>query len=294
MLHRFERAGCCAALTVFFMLPNTAGAQTYFGDEGLFQAAAGPVTVVNLDAPPLGDVPTPYLVTDLVPDPLFLDLGIDFFFAFVPQVFDGQAFQISKPDRDRLIVYGAGVTGDVSFDLVTPATAIGAWANIGDGGRIQAYSEPLTAGDLLGEADFGGASDFGGMITDMPIRSVRITCDFNFDLVCGVFDIQFNDPTDTDGDGVVDIADNCIATANADQRDSDADGFGNLCDSDLNDDCVVNVLDLGIFKALFFTTDADADFNGDGVVNALDLGILRVNYFLPPGPSGVTMACDGP
>ena len=57
---------------------------------------------------------------------------------------------------------------------------------------------------------------------------------------------------DTDGDGVLDVDDNCILVANAGpnpnkpeqgQKDSDDDGFGNICDADLNNDCVVGVPD---------------------------------------------------
>jgi hypothetical protein len=36
--------------------------------------------------------------------------------------------------------------------------------------------------------------------------------------------------TDADHDGIADSADNCPATANADQADADADGLGNVCD----------------------------------------------------------------
>ena len=39
---------------------------------------------------------------------------------------------------------------------------------------------------------------------------------------------------DTDGDGILDDTDNCLDVANADQRDTDGDGFGNRCDTDLN------------------------------------------------------------
>ncbi|MEO1576662.1 MAG: hypothetical protein AAFU65_17075, partial [Pseudomonadota bacterium] len=63
------------------------------------------------------------------------------------------------------------------------------------------------------------------------------------------------------------------------------DGFGNACDADLNNDNVVNVVDLGLLRAVFFGNDADADFNGDGVVNVIDLGIMRVGFFQPPGPA---------
>ena len=96
---------------------------------------------------------------------------------------------------------------------------------------------------------------------------------------------------DTDGDGITDDVDNCVAHANADQRDSNGDGFGNRCDADLNDDCIVNPIDLGIFRVAFFGTDPHADLNGDGVVNPVDLGIFRSLFFLPPGPSGAPNAC---
>ena len=89
------------------------------------------------------------------------------------------------------------------------------------------------------------------------------------------------------GDFVNDNVDNCIDAANPTQTDSNGDGFGNACDADLNGDCIVNPIDLGLFRAVFFSSDADADFNGDGVVNPIDLGILRSQFFQAPGPSGV-------
>jgi hypothetical protein len=92
---------------------------------------------------------------------------------------------------------------------------------------------------------------------------------------------------DSDGDGVADSADNCTLVANAGQRDSNGDGFGNVCDADLNNDNIVNAADLGLLRLAFFSADADADLNGDGVVNAADLGIFKSLYFQPPGPSGI-------
>ncbi len=97
---------------------------------------------------------------------------------------------------------------------------------------------------------------------------------------------------DSDSDGVVDAVDNCVLSANPDQTDSNADGYGNACDADLNDDCIVNATDLGLLRTVFFTADADADFTGDGIVNASDLGVMRATFFTPPGPSGLTTTCD--
>jgi uncharacterized repeat protein (TIGR03806 family) len=89
--------------------------------------------------------------------------------------------------------------------------------------------------------------------------------------------------SDSDGDGLADNVDNCPNTSNADQRDSDGDGYGNACDGDLNNDGIVNPLDLGLFKRRFGTSDPDADFNGDGIVNPLDLGIFKRLFGHPTG-----------
>jgi hypothetical protein len=97
--------------------------------------------------------------------------------------------------------------------------------------------------------------------------------------------------TDTDGDGVPDNADNCIDVANANQRDTDSDGYGNLCDGDLNNDGATNTLDLNLLKLAYRSAAGDAnynvnaDLNGDGVINTLDLNIFKGLYRKPPGPS---------
>lgn len=95
---------------------------------------------------------------------------------------------------------------------------------------------------------------------------------------------------DSDGDGVPDLSDNCIFVANADQRDTNGDGFGNICDGDFNDDCRTNIADLAIFKGGFLGTDPDLDLNGIGGVNIADLSIFKGLFLGAPGPSGLA-AC---
>ncbi|MFK7887780.1 MAG: spondin domain-containing protein [Gammaproteobacteria bacterium] len=97
---------------------------------------------------------------------------------------------------------------------------------------------------------------------------------------------------DSDTDSVGDDVDNCTAVANTDQTDGNGDGFGNACDADLNDDCTVNVVDLGLLRSAFFSSDPVADLNADGVVNVVDLGLMRTAFFGPPGPSA-TASCGG-
>ena len=92
---------------------------------------------------------------------------------------------------------------------------------------------------------------------------------------------------DQDGDGVPDEIDNCILVPNPDQRDTDGDGYGNVCDADLNNDGIVNYKDLALFRQRFGTTDPDADLDGNGFVNFTDLAKFRQLFFKKPGPSGL-------
>ena len=96
---------------------------------------------------------------------------------------------------------------------------------------------------------------------------------------------------DDDGDGTVNVFDNCLAVPNPDQLDTDGDGYGNLCDGDLNNDGKTNTLDLNLYKLAHRTNvgnpsyNPDADFNGDDRINTLDLNIYKTLHRKPPGPS---------
>ena len=47
------------------------------------------------------------------------------------------------------------------------------------------------------------------------------------------------DGNDVDGDSIPDVADNCIRIPNEPQRDTDGDGFGDICDADFDNDGLV-------------------------------------------------------
>lgn len=98
---------------------------------------------------------------------------------------------------------------------------------------------------------------------------------------------------DSDGDGVFDPQDNCVNQGNALQRDTDNEGYGNLCDPDFNQDCVVNFLDVSVLSSNFLSNNSPlTDLNGDGSTNFLDFAILSAYFLAAPGPSGVTNVCD--
>jgi endo-1,4-beta-D-glucanase Y len=91
---------------------------------------------------------------------------------------------------------------------------------------------------------------------------------------------------DTDGDDILDAADNCTLISNSAQRDTDNDGFGNVCDADLNNDGSVSFADLDLFKSAFGTNNTDADLDGNGSVSFNDLNIFRALFGKAPGPKG--------
>ncbi len=79
------------------------------------------------------------------------------------------------------------------------------------------------------------------------------------------------EPEDVDHDGIADDRDNCFMVANADQRDTNGDGIGNICDADFSNDCVVDFEDMAIMKQHFYSTvQPNMDLDGDGMVNFLD------------------------
>lgn len=105
--------------------------------------------------------------------------------------------------------------------------------------------------------------------------------------------------SDRDGDGVVDSVDNCIAIPNPRQRDTNGDGFGNLCDADVDGDGIVTtswgeihpLTECGDVEWIGLTAQNHAynpnyDLDGDGVVDELDVSIATLNLFHAPGPSG--------
>lgn len=184
------------------------------------------------------------------------------------------------------------------FALATPIAFTGVADIIGfrfdsDGTGVDQDDFTIRFSDLFGYEDpylINGASLVQGLDSALLNPGIYTRADQSVGGITVI--ISGSPPVDSDGDGLVDAADNCSATPNPDQRDTDGDGHGNYCDGDFNQDCVVNPVDLGAFRAVFFSNNADGDLNGDGVVNSIDLGIFRNLFFGTPGPSPVGSLCN--
>jgi hypothetical protein len=178
-------------------LSTSFSATVAYYDEANFQLSLDTYTLVNLDAAPFDTFGDPYNVQDVGPAAAFLAAGISGFDAN-NQVQAGNAIQMFKPGRDRLILNGSGFgVGDMVISFTTPVNGIGAWTNdhptFGpDGGEIIAYDSD---GLEIGRVAFGQSpateGGFSGLISDQAIALAEITCTFNNDFKCGVYDIQF-------------------------------------------------------------------------------------------------------
>lgn len=146
-------------------------------------------------------------------------------------------------------------------------------------------------GLIKGKADQAACEADGGTWQGHAFSTYAFILRADAERVIDYFDEDVYGPNpmtlDSDSDGVLDYADNCKAVINPEQQDTDGDNFGNACDADFNNDGLVNSLDLGLFKTMFFTAgNVQADHNGDQIVNSLDLGLFKARFFEPVGPSG--------
>ena len=135
----------------------------------------------------------------------------------------------------------------------------------------------------------------------MRYSLVALACAALFALGLSISAIAGAPLPDTDNDGIPDEWDNCSTESNTDQCDTNTDGYGNLCDSDVNDDGAVGTPDFNEFRANFGSTvppgDPDDDFNCDNAIGTPDFNIFRAAFGGLPGPSGLgcagTSPCEG-
>ena len=82
--------------------------------------------------------------------------------------------------------------------------------------------------------------------------------------VAMTFDATF---ADGDDDGIANVVDNCPIEANSTQDDFDADGTGDVCDVDVDDDGMANDWEITFGLDSFDPVDAELDPDGNGLAN---------------------------
>ena len=97
---------------------------------------------------------------------------------------------------------------------------------------------------------------------------------------------------DTDGDTVADVSDNCMTLFQAAGQfcDDDQDGYGNMCDGDLDNGGATGAADFPLFTAAWGTGPDAADFDCGGAVGAADFPLFTGMWGAAPGPSGLSCA----
>ncbi|MGB0903631.1 MAG: Ig-like domain-containing protein, partial [Mangrovicoccus sp.] len=146
-----------------------------------------------------------------------------------------------------------------------------------------------------GELSFAQATDFTALTQNGdPERHLtrHVTVEVTDGRLVDSIDLDVTLLKDSDGDGVQDIGynglagDNAVNHANADQRDTDGDGYGNIIDFDFNGNGLNDALDLNFFLATYNSRLGDANFqedadaNDNGAIDALDLNTFLSVYSL--------------
>lgn len=99
---------------------------------------------------------------------------------------------------------------------------------------------------------------------------------------------------DTDGDGIIDIFDNCVAVANPSQVDADSDGCGNVCDADYDQNGGVGASDFNILRECVIVQKLADELgpgcevvdmiDNDGAITAAEVRLFRRLMGEPVGP----------
>jgi hypothetical protein len=226
--------------------------------------------------------------------------GIAFSYAL-----DGVQLKVSTTSGGYSTTSGSQFLGSDDADILqdgdtltlsfSPLNAIGLYVISNDvledndlgltvGGTTASLLKTATQGGPLGD---GSVVYFLGIIdSTTPFATASLNTAGNTAFLFNLDDIITVESPDDDSDGILDVADTCILVANPVQRDTDSDGYGNMCDPDFNGNGIVDPSDFSLLKSRFGQPGfPDQDLNGNGIVDPSDFSLLKTMFGQPPGPS---------
>ena len=194
--------------------------------------------------------------------------------------------------KELLIIESTGTNDNFVEVLRTPPNDYFIWAvmDVDEDGQSELWRpiDDSSSGQLdvftLAHRNGGTISDFynsGELLQSFSgdIRGLLAIGDTNGDSNLEIAVVQGNQihileigtsNSDDDGDGVLNVSDNCPDTPNPDQADTDGDGQGDACDTDYDNDGIDNVGDNCPLVANTNQADTDGDGTGDLCDDDLD------------------------
>ena len=168
--------------------------------------------------------------------------------------------------------------GSYSVNLITDANC--AWQLQSDASWLSLSSTASGSGSATVQFNVAGN-------TLVNSRNAHINLSGAGSQVLANLTVNQDAATDSDHDGVPDRNDNCKLVANTNQRNTDGDLYGNICDPDFNQNNIVDPADMSQLKAKLGQASANEDLNGNGIVDPADMSLLKSYLGKAPGPSGL-------
>lgn len=195
---------------------------------------------------------------------------------------------LSDPTLDTMLYTGS----PRRFELPLPADWYVVEVSLGDAQYAQGPHRLSVEGELWTDSALTAAGEFVRFSERLLITDGSLTIDLGqagSNTVITHLAVQ-SEPRDLDGDGVPNLNDNCLETANPGQEDANLDGVGDLCSVDADGDGVADPVDNCPLADNPGQEDGDSDTVGD----ACDCSPQNPSHWSVPAEVPQLVVANGP